>query len=169
MFASTVKLTSLFSSKAAQTLTITSYAPCAFSFRKANASSLSHLNLKVEAVVLLVYWPMVLLSPSFIMRMVEPRTLARVSPQIALSVAQVKLGLMIPFSIDFSLHAVPALALLTDFLLLEQKFTEKASRLATPIIILYTLTYGAWVEFCAIMNGGTCKSLEDRVLITYNS
>lgn len=62
----------------------------------------------------------------------------------------------IPLDVDLSLHAVPALTLLFDFMFLEHKFSKKESRYLAPLIVLISAaSYGSWVEYCAKFNG-TC-------------
>lgn len=65
----------------------------------------------------------------------------------------------IPLEVDLSLHAVPALALSADFLLLERKFSRYETRYLAPlIVVLAAVWYGSWVEYCAGFNG-TCELL----------
>lgn len=59
-----------------------------------------------------------------------------------------------PLDVDISLHAVPALALLFDFMFLEPKYSKKESRYLAPLIVLSSaILYGSWVEYCAKFNG----------------
>ena len=65
----------------------------------------------------------------------------------------------IPLDVDLSLHAVPALALLFDFMFLETRYSKKESRYLAPLIVLsFATLYGSWVEYCAKFNG-TCMLL----------
>ena len=71
--------------------------------------------------------------------------------------AMAKLGAQIPLSIDLALHGVPAVSLLTDFLLFERKFGKDVTRYAVAIVGACTAAYSAWAEYCASANGGTCE------------
>lgn len=67
--------------------------------------------------------------------------------------------IFIPLDVDLSLHAVPALVLLFDFMFLETKYSKKESRYLAPLIVLsFATLYGSWVEYCAKFNG-TCMLL----------
>ena len=71
----------------------------------------------------------------------------------------------LPLSIDFALHAAPALSLLFDFLVLERHYTKKEMDYHVPITVgLYALFYGWWVEHCAARNGNICKLWYSNVL-----
>jgi len=60
----------------------------------------------------------------------------------------------IPIHIDLCLHLVPALALVADFVLLQEKLSENEAWYGAPIVvILFTIWYGSWVEYCAGFNG----------------
>jgi hypothetical protein len=66
----------------------------------------------------------------------------------------------LPLRIDLSLHAVPCVALLADFMIFERKYGRKAIQYVAPALsLLCTLWYGWWVEYCASMNG-TCASTQ---------
>lgn len=65
----------------------------------------------------------------------------------------------IPLRLDLSLHAVPAITLLADFLLFEKKYTKKELLYGAPAVSLgYTVFYAWWVERCASFSNGRCKS-----------
>lgn len=63
----------------------------------------------------------------------------------------------LPLSIDFALHAAPALSLLFDFLVFERHYTKKEMDYHVPTVVgLYAAFYGWWVEHCASMNNNIC-------------
>lgn len=66
--------------------------------------------------------------------------------------------MLLPLRIDLCLHAVPCLALLTDFMIFERNYGRQALLYAAPSLsVLLTVWYGCWVEHCAAKNG-TCAS-----------
>ncbi|KAJ3881012.1 FAR-17a/AIG1-like protein [Lentinula edodes] len=94
-----------------------------------------------------IYWPLLLLATQLILQngSGEPSSSPH-APQPLLR---------IPLPMDLSLHAVPALTLLVDFLLFEKKYTRKEIRYGgTGISVVYTVFYAWWVERCAGFNGG---------------
>ncbi|KAJ4480649.1 FAR-17a/AIG1-like protein [Lentinula edodes] len=94
-----------------------------------------------------IYWPLLLLATQLILQngSGEPSSSPH-APQPLLR---------IPLPMDLSLHAVPALTLLIDFLLFEKKYTRKEIRYGgTGISVVYTIFYAWWVERCAGFNGG---------------
>ncbi|KAJ3913507.1 FAR-17a/AIG1-like protein [Lentinula edodes] len=94
-----------------------------------------------------IYWPLLLLATQLILQngSSEPSSSPH-APQPLLR---------IPLPMDLSLHAVPALTLLADFLLFEKKYTRKEIRYGgTGISVVYTVFYAWWVERCAGFNGG---------------
>ncbi|KAJ4465216.1 FAR-17a/AIG1-like protein [Lentinula lateritia] len=94
-----------------------------------------------------IYWPLLLLATQLILQngSGEPSSSPH-APQPLLR---------IPLPMDLSLHAVPALTLLVDFLLFEKKYTRKEIRYGgTGISVVYTIFYAWWVERCAGFNGG---------------
>ncbi|KAF8831408.1 FAR-17a/AIG1-like protein [Lentinula edodes] len=94
-----------------------------------------------------IYWPLLLLATQLILQngSGEPSSSPH-APQPLLR---------IPLPMDLSLHAVPALTLLADFLLFEKKYTRKEIRYGgTGISVVYTVFYAWWVERCAGFNGG---------------
>ncbi|KAE9399284.1 hypothetical protein BT96DRAFT_1019605 [Gymnopus androsaceus JB14] len=61
----------------------------------------------------------------------------------------------IPLRTDISLHAVPAITLLADFLLFERKYTKNEVLYGAPAVSLgYSALYAWWVEHCATFNNG---------------
>jgi hypothetical protein len=62
-----------------------------------------------------------------------------------------------PLSVDLALHAAPGLALFTDFMFLESKFSKNEVRYGAPLVVsLAAVWYASWVEHCASFNG-TCE------------
>ncbi|KAJ6455692.1 FAR-17a/AIG1-like protein [Mycena sanguinolenta] len=96
--------------------------------------------LPTATMVSSIYWSLLLAAPQLIMQKMP--TGSDDSP------------VMMPLRIDISLHAVPCLALLADFMIFERKYGRNASQLAAPALLsLYTLCYSSWVERCASFNG----------------
>jgi len=99
--------------------------------------------LPLAVVISSIYWTLILLLPELIAQR-DPNTESSSSPPAMY---------FIPIHIDLSLHLVPGLALLTDFIFLEQKFSESEARYGAPmIVVLATIWYSSWVEYCASFN-----------------
>lgn len=100
-------------------------------------------------VISSIYWTLLLLFPVLIIQPSQPGS----SPPSS----SAELGLVrIPLWIDLALHAMPALALVVDFMLFEVKYSRKAVVLNAPIATsLFAVWYSCWVEHCAKING-TC-------------
>jgi hypothetical protein len=63
----------------------------------------------------------------------------------------------IPLSHDLSLHAVPGISMLLDFVLFESKYSPSATKYAAPFVaFVYGVFYATWVEHCGKENG-VCK------------
>lgn len=72
-------------------------------------------------------------------------------------------SLVIPMHIDLALHLVPVLALLADFIFLEEKLSESEVRYGVPIVtVLFTIWYGSWAEYCGSFNGSREESNTTR-------
>lgn len=94
----------------------------------------------IETMVSSIYWTLLLCWPHLILQAMPGESAAFV----------------LPLRIDFALHAVPAIALLLDFMLFEHRYSRRALVLVAPLMSLVaTLGYSSWVEFCASKNG-TC-------------
>ncbi|KAK0205390.1 FAR-17a/AIG1-like protein [Desarmillaria ectypa] len=93
----------------------------------------------VEAVIASIYWTLITFYPSLI------------------KISATEDGTPVPFiplSIDLSLHAVPGIALVADFLWLEKKYSRRTvARYSIPTMVVCTVAYGTWVEWCARING----------------
>ncbi|KAK0468981.1 FAR-17a/AIG1-like protein [Desarmillaria tabescens] len=93
----------------------------------------------VEAVIASIYWTLITFFPSLI--------------KISATVDGTPVPFL-PLSIDLSLHAIPGIALVADFLLLEKKYSQRTvARYSIPTMVACTVSYGAWVEWCAHING----------------
>jgi len=119
--------------------------PSSISLRAAKRVLLM-ISLPVAIVVFAVYWSLMLLSPSLILR----QQLVASEPSSSPAVPEL---IRIPLNIDLSLHAVPAIALLADFFFFEKKYTKKQVQIGTPLITFLCGTgYSCWVEYCASYN-----------------
>jgi len=114
----------------------------------------------VAAAVSAIYWPLVLFSPKLILQ-VDPS-----SPPTAPALTYLPLG------VDVSLHAIPIVTLLVDFIFLESKYARAESLYGAPVALsLMAAYYGSWVEYCASYNGSfpypflTGNPLEIRIVI----
>ncbi|KAJ7219168.1 FAR-17a/AIG1-like protein [Mycena pura] len=86
-----------------------------------------------------IYWTLLLTSPHLIIHAAPAEALEAV---------------MLPMRIDLCLHAVPCLALLTDFMVFERKYGRSVIVYTAPLLsLLYTVSYAWWVELCATHNG----------------
>lgn len=64
----------------------------------------------------------------------------------------------IPLKTDLAMHAVPAVALLIDFFLIERKYTRRQAIWGgTAMTVLACSVYAPWIEYCSEFNG-SCKS-----------
>ncbi|KAF9453243.1 hypothetical protein P691DRAFT_801584 [Macrolepiota fuliginosa MF-IS2] len=108
--------------------------------------SLLILTLPLNAIISLIYWPLILLLPSVILQ--KATQLPGDSPSDATL-------FYLPLEMDLALHAVPATSLALDFFLFERKYSRHATRFLAPLLSLaYTAWYGWWVERCGAKNNG---------------
>jgi hypothetical protein len=97
----------------------------------------------VEVVVTLIYWPLMLFLPAALMQSFESEASSDV-PQFY----------RIPLSLDLSLHAAPALALLADFTFFEAKYGKNATRYGAPVAsLVFAVWYASCAEYFASFNG----------------
>ncbi|KAJ7940747.1 FAR-17a/AIG1-like protein [Mycena leptocephala] len=113
--------------------------------------------LPIATIVSSIYWTLLLMFPHLIIQQ------APSSPDSPM---------LLPLRIDLCLHAVPCLALLTDFMIFERNYGRQALLYAAPALsVLLTVWYGCWVEHCAAKNGTfpypflTLNPLEIRIRI----
>jgi len=100
--------------------------------------------LPLAVVTSLIYWTLILLSPSLILQK-DPNSEPSSSTDALMRV---------PLPIDLALHAVPGLALCADFMLLESKFSKNETRYGALLVIFpVAVWYVSWVEYCASFNG----------------
>ena len=74
-----------------------------------------------------------------------------------------------PLSADLSMHAAPFIALVSDFIWCEPKFSRRQMNRVAPVVILaYGALYGGMLEFLAKCDGYCeCRVFEDFIeLIT---
>src|SRR5436190_10134556 len=106
---------------------------------------------KLTVTVSLIYWTLLLFLPSLILL---PADHFHFEPS---SSATAPALFRIPLLLDLSLHAVPALSLLADFILFERKYGKNETHLGAPLVTLVaTLWFSWWMEYCASFNG-SCK------------
>ncbi|KAJ6496569.1 FAR-17a/AIG1-like protein [Mycena vitilis] len=111
--------------------------------------------LPIATIVSSIYWTLLLLFPHLIVQQMPDSR-----------------AMVLPLRIDLSLHAVPCLALLVDFMIFEPNYGRKATLYVAPALTLIcTVWYGWWVEHCATKNGVfpypflTLNPLEIRIRI----
>ncbi|KAK0451875.1 FAR-17a/AIG1-like protein [Armillaria borealis] len=100
----------------------------------------------VEAVVVSVYWTLLLLFPSLILQKYVPSE--STSSHDALPLAR------IPLPLDLAMHVVPGLSLVLDFLVFEKKYSQELVKLAVPVVLTCGGMYSSWAERNAKLNDG---------------
>ncbi|SJL10540.1 uncharacterized protein ARMOST_13927 [Armillaria ostoyae] len=100
----------------------------------------------VEAVVVSVYWTLLLLFPSLILQKYVPSE--PTSSHDALPLAR------IPLPLDLAMHVVPGLSLVLDFLVFEKKYSQELVKLAVPVVLTCGGMYSSWAERNAKLNDG---------------
>ncbi|KAI0810924.1 FAR-17a/AIG1-like protein [Irpex lacteus] len=106
------------------------------------------IAMPLATVISSIYWTLLLLFPSLILRAPEP---GEFGPTSSSSVPDL---IRIPLSLDLSLHAAPGVALILDFFLFEEKFGKRTARVGgAAVAALAAVWYGSWVEYCASYNG----------------
>ncbi|KIY65646.1 hypothetical protein CYLTODRAFT_445228 [Cylindrobasidium torrendii FP15055 ss-10] len=123
---------------------------------------LTLVTLPTQALIALAYC-------TTLFKLVNPKTL-RVLPSGAMNATipvfdDSTTPAHLPFDVDFSLHAIPGLALVLDFFLFEERFL--ADTVVLPIISTASLSYAAWVEYCAEKNGKFAYPLLDGSCLEY--
>ncbi|KAF5365768.1 hypothetical protein D9758_003256 [Tetrapyrgos nigripes] len=108
---------------------------------------MSDIISQVEVVIASIYWPLLLIAAQLLLQPDDTvPTSSTESPKFA----------RIPLSMDLSLHAVPALFLLTDFMFIEKKYSHNQVTYGAPLVATtFTIWYAWWVERCASFNNGT--------------
>ncbi|KAI0065495.1 hypothetical protein BV25DRAFT_1821916 [Artomyces pyxidatus] len=109
--------------------------------------TLSMIAMPLEFLISLIYWSLLLLMPNLIV----PVSL---EPGAASSSSAAPEPFRLDLSIDLALHAVPAVVLLADFVLFEQRYTRRETTLNAPVLTgAMAVWYASWVEYCASNNG----------------
>lgn len=99
-----------------------------------------------------IYWSLLLVFPHLILQAVPGQS--EPSSQGIPAIAYV------PLDIDLSLHAIPGLSLLLEFILFQDAYSPKVAAYGAPVVTLAcTVWYGWWVERCASFNGACALSL----------
>ncbi|KAF7322887.1 MFS general substrate transporter [Mycena chlorophos] len=97
------------------------------------------IAMPLATVVSSIYWTLLLAAPQLILQAMPTDS---------------QVLMVIPLHIDLCLHAVPAVSLLLDFVLLERRYNRTAIVWVAPAVVLgFTVGYGWWVEHCAKQNG----------------
>jgi len=114
-----------------------------------NVSPSTHISMfQIAVVISSIYWTLLLAFPTLILPSLP------IDPSEPSSSGAAPALARIPLSVDVSLHAVPAISLLLDFLFFERKYSKKAAYALGPVLALaYAVGYGWWVEYCAKHNG----------------
>ncbi|KAJ7710007.1 FAR-17a/AIG1-like protein [Mycena rosella] len=93
----------------------------------------------IATIVSSIYWTLLLTYPHLIMQAM---------PEDSAVIIE------LPLRIDLALHAVPCLALLSDFMIFERRYGRKAITFTAPALTLVLIGwYAWWVEHCARKNG----------------
>ncbi|KAJ8078675.1 hypothetical protein PM082_012958 [Marasmius tenuissimus] len=109
------------------------------------------IAMPLAAVISCVYWSLLLLDPSMILQEGKPLT---DDPLVNESLEKLVL-VRLPVSVDLALHLSPALSLLVDFFVLEERYKPGEVKYSAPgMTLAYTVLYGLWVEHCAKHNNG---------------
>lgn len=110
---------------------------------------------QLSIVISSIYWTLLYAAADLILQKDGEPSSSSDSPQF----------IRIPLRTDISLHAVPAITLLADFLLFERKYTKNEVLYGAPAVSLgYSALYAWWVEHCATFNNGRCKAPLTRCL-----
>ncbi|KAH7923523.1 hypothetical protein BV22DRAFT_578216 [Leucogyrophana mollusca] len=105
------------------------------------------IALPLTVVISIVYWSLLLFFPNLILQ----KEILENEPSSAPAVPNL---VRIPLEVDLSLHAVPFMSMVADFMLFEQKYTKKQARYGAPLLVLlYGIWYASCVEYCATFNG----------------
>ena len=97
---------------------------------------------QLSFVISSIYWTLMLFLPHLILQLAESS-----------SSDEAPAFMMIPLSTDLALHLAPVVALVTDFFLLERKYTAEESTKAPAMVLIYGICYASLVEYCAPQNG----------------
>jgi hypothetical protein len=115
----------------------------------------SDMSRELEVTISLIYWALIAFFPRLLF-MGESSTSEPTSSSVHANLFRIPLG------VDLALHAAPAIALILDFFLLEQRYSKyQTARLAPVAAILFGLWYVCWIEYCASHNG-MCTSPVSR-------
>jgi hypothetical protein len=117
--------------------------------------SLSQLTVTISSI----YWPLLLFFAPLILRAM-PSDAAGATPAELIR---------LPISMDIALHAMPPIAVLTEFLVVECKYQGNTATIGAPLITsLYAIWYSFWVEHCASQNGHCGRLLRFMSLLHAN-
>lgn len=107
--------------------------------------------LPTAVVVSGIYWSLILFAPSLILPPPPPTSFSS-SPKASDSNSPLNL-VWIPLHVDLTVHLLPALFLIADFYLLEEKYTKRDVNTYGPIMtLLFGGWYVGWVEWLALYN-----------------
>jgi hypothetical protein len=108
---------------------------------------------QLAVVISTIYWTLLLTVPHLILPPEPQQT-------VPTSSSEVPPLARLPLRHDLSLHALPGLSMLADFLLFERKYTSGAARIAAPLAATaYGVFYATWAEYCAQQNGNCMSSI----------
>ncbi|CDS01574.1 hypothetical protein [Sporisorium scitamineum] len=101
--------------------------------------------LPAETLITVLYWSIVAINKDLLMqpkKVMDPANPGQVLREEAV---------VIPFSIDASMHAFPGVFLLVDFFVFSRRFPRNISMAAVAAAV--TVSYSLWAERCAEKNG----------------
>lgn len=110
------------------------------------------ITMPLESVITAIYWPLLIFAQDLILS--RPPNQPGVGEPSAFADQDLAL-FRLPLHKDLVMHAVPAVVLLIDFLLLEPKYTPPASTIgAIALVVAVGGTYTSWIEHCAKLSNG---------------
>lgn len=106
---------------------------------------LTAMTLPTELLISILYWSLFFYNKDLLMppkRIMDPANPGQVLREESIT---------IPFPVDASMHALPGVFLLVDFLFFSRQMS-RSIRIA-PLAVIVAASYAVWVEKCAQMNG----------------
>ncbi|EPT06093.1 hypothetical protein FOMPIDRAFT_1110353 [Fomitopsis schrenkii] len=109
--------------------------------------------LPIATIVTTVYWTLLIFWTEMILA-ARPIPIDSPEPdELVPSFADPAI-VRIPLKTDLAMHAVPAVALLIDFFLIERKYTRRQAIWGgTAMTVLACSVYAPWIEYCSEFNG----------------
>ncbi|KAF8311304.1 hypothetical protein DL93DRAFT_2157349 [Clavulina sp. PMI_390] len=102
------------------------------------------VSLPIASAVSSIYWSLIFFAPDLILPPAKPSPGQSASP--------INLA-WIPLHVDLIVHLMPAVFLVLDFYLLENKFgSEDVGKWAPAMLMVFALWYSGWVEYLNLFN-----------------